>query len=146
MTIQDGFEDQYLDVLQNLELAIIQIARKTPELTDWHVQSAVEALVRYYKAQAAGKEMRDLSSRLDPLARQVYDMMHTMAHFLLGEGQVVNEENEPVEIPLDLVTPQEMYACLKRIQKSIRRWNRIDGRKGYLEYIDQFLPDIPEQE
>ncbi|MBD3309485.1 hypothetical protein GF348_24110 [candidate division KSB3 bacterium] len=140
---QDRFdEDQYLDVLQNLEFAIIEMARKTPELTDWHVQSAVKALVRHYKAQVAGKEKAS-PSHLDPLARETYDRLHTMSRFLLGEGKFLNEAGEPVEIPFDAIMPPEMYECLKRIQKSIRRWNRLGGRKGYLNYIDQFLPPGP---
>ncbi len=137
---QDSLEEQYLDVLQNLEFAIVQTARQHPELADWHAESAVSALIRLYKAEAAGDEIRDPSARLDPLAQEVYDGMHTMAEWRLGRGAAFEKDGEPVEIPIEPTTAQEMVDCLKRIRKSIRRWTKRGGRKGYLNYVDEFFP------
>ena len=137
---RNSFEEQYLDVLQNLESAIVQVAREQPKLTDWHAESAVEALMRLYKAEAAGDEVQDPPTRLDPLAEEVYDMVHAMADMRLGRGELTNKDGEPVEIPFKDITVQEMYNCLKRIRKSIRRWTKVGGRKGYLRYIDEFFP------
>ena len=86
---QDRFEDQYLDVLQNLEFAIVQAAREQPELADWHVESAVSALLRLYKAEAAGREIRNPAARLNPLAQEVYDAMHDMAEWRRGRGGIL---------------------------------------------------------
>ena len=142
---QDRIEDRYPDVLQNLEFAIIQVARRTPELTDWHVQFAVETLTIRYKAEADGKECEDPSSRLDSLSQDVYGAMLAMAEWRLGRSEARNEDDEPVEIPFEPITAQEMVDCLKRIRKSIDRWTKARGRKGYLSYIDQFLPPAPEE-
>jgi hypothetical protein len=36
-------------------------------------------------------------------------------------------------------TVDEIITCLKRIQKSIRRWNKEGGRQGYLNFISEFV-------
>jgi hypothetical protein len=141
MMRQDSFEDQYMDVLQNLEFAIVQVARKHPDLTDWHAQSAVDALMDLYRAEAAGKEIDDPAEGLNPLPRKVYGLVHTMAEMRLGRGEITTKEGEPVDIPIEPITVQEMYDCLKRIRKSIQTWSKRAGLKGYLRYIDDFFPD-----
>jgi len=140
MMKQDRFEDQYLDVLQNLEFGIVQAAREQPELADWHVESAVNALVKLYRAEASGSETRDPAADLDPLAQEVYALMYGMAELRLGRGQAFDEDGEPVEIPCEPITAQEMVDCLKRIRKSIQRWSKWGGRRGYLTYVDEFFP------
>lgn len=41
-------EDEYLDVLQNIEAAIMGVYRRTPALLDYDVLEAIEALTRHY--------------------------------------------------------------------------------------------------
>ena len=55
-----SFEEQYLDVLQNLEFGIVQMARRHPEMSDWEALAAVEALMQVYRAEAAGREAHPL--------------------------------------------------------------------------------------
>ncbi|GAB4274994.1 MAG: hypothetical protein Kow0080_23890 [Candidatus Promineifilaceae bacterium] len=38
------------------------------------------------------------------------------------------------------LTVSEIIACLKRIQRSIEMWQKEGGRRGYFEFINQFLP------
>jgi len=63
-----SFEKRYLDVLQNLEFGIVQVARRHPEMSDWEALVAVEALMQVYRAEAAGREAHP--SKLDPLAEE----------------------------------------------------------------------------
>jgi hypothetical protein len=46
-----------------------------------------------------------------------------------------------MEIPFEPTTAQEMVDCLKRIRKSIKKWTKWGGRKGYLTYVDEFFPN-----
>jgi hypothetical protein len=140
------FEEEYLDVLQNLEFGIVQVARQNPEMVDWQVQSAVEALMAFYRARAAGNPDPELASDLAPLAQETHDLVYSIAEWLVGQGEVRNKEGERVDIPFEPLTGQEIYDCLKRIRKSIRRWTKRAGRRGYLNYIDQFLPQTPDVE
>jgi hypothetical protein len=136
--------EQYLDVLQNLEFGIIQVARRHPEMSDWEALAAVEALMQVYRAEATGREARP--PKLDPLAEETYDSVEGMCEWRLGRGQFVNDEGEPVELPIKPITAQEMYKCLKRIRDSIRKWTKRGGRQGYPTYLDQFFPRMPDAE
>ena len=51
-----------------------------------------------------------------------------------------------VELPVEPITAEEMYKCLKRIRDSIRKWTKRAGRQGYLTYLDQFFPRPPDAE
>ncbi len=47
--MQDSFEEQYLDVLQNIEFAITSTYREHPELTDASVDQVLDGLMRHYR-------------------------------------------------------------------------------------------------
>lgn len=47
----ENVEEKYEDVLQNIEFAIVQTYRQQPQLIDFEVDQAVEALVRSYTAE-----------------------------------------------------------------------------------------------
>jgi hypothetical protein len=138
------FEERYLDVLQNLEFGIIQVARRHPEMSDWEALAAVEALMQVYRAEATGREARP--PKLDPLAEETYGIVESMCEWRLGRGQFVNDEGEPMELLVEPIAAEEMYRCLKRIRDSIRKWTKRAGRQGYLRYIDQFFPHMPDAE
>jgi len=46
-----GLEDKYLDVLQNIEFAIVSVYRKESDLSDYEVMDALDALINLYRAQ-----------------------------------------------------------------------------------------------
>jgi len=132
------FEERYEDVLQNLEFGIVQVYHNHPEMTDWEALAAIEALLRTYRAEAKGRQASPPS--LNPLAEEVYDLVETMCEWRLGrEMPFSNKEGEPMELPLEPITLDELIACLKRIRKSINFWNREGGRQGYLTFVSQFI-------
>ncbi|NBD36528.1 MAG: hypothetical protein GVY30_11105 [Chloroflexi bacterium] len=79
---RDAFEDHYLDVLQNLEFAVVDVARENPDLVDSNVELAIDGLIRYYSAKAKGHEPR--SPRLAPTTEKVFESVRAMAEFRLG--------------------------------------------------------------
>jgi hypothetical protein len=130
-----NFEDKYLDVLQNIEFAIVQVAHRHPELTDYDVEKALNALIQVYKKP--GREQEPGFGQ-NQLAQEVYVSVKAMCDWRLG----VNTEQPqglpklPDMAPLDV---GEIQACLKRIRKSLQTWNKRGGRRGYLDFIDQFV-------
>jgi hypothetical protein len=36
-------------------------------------------------------------------------------------------------------TVEEMIACLKFIRRSIERWNKRGGQRGYLDFVSQYV-------
>ncbi len=112
-----GFEDDHLDVLQNIEFGIIAEYRKDSSVLDSDAREAVNALIRYYDAGRHG-------ARLGVRSQGIFDsVLHIIAL------RMEHREGPPPN------TTEEIVACLKRIAKSISFWTAEAGRQGYLSYV-----------
>jgi hypothetical protein len=131
----ESFEDRYLDVLQNLEMGVVAAFRRNPELLDAHAEMAYEALIRYYKAEARGREPR--VPNLPAEAEEVFKNVHSFAEFRLGRESFV--EVEAGAILPEPITVEELVKCLKRLRKSVGFWTKQGGRRGYLKQIGELL-------
>lgn len=133
----ESFENQYLDVLQNIETAIVSGYRENPVLTDYDVDNALNALLRAYRAEQQKQAFNPPT--LNPLAKDVYERMRLMCEWRLGREKFFDADGKDVDLLPDPLTLDEITACLKRIRKSVERWNKRGGRQGYLQYIAQFI-------
>jgi CRISPR-associated endonuclease/helicase Cas3 len=70
--------------------------------------------------------------------RTVYDAVKQMCEWRLGRGPAPGAAAGEGPAP-EPKTPEEMTACLQRIQKSVRRWNKQGGRQGYLNFVRQYV-------
>lgn len=131
-----AIEEEYNDVLQNIEAVIVAVYKEKPELTDYNVDSALEALGRTYQREKTSKESTPILPKND-LAKQVYQSVRMVCEWRLGHENVVDEEGQPMSS--EPLTYDEIQACLKRIRKSITTWNKEGGTRGYLNYIRQFI-------
>lgn len=128
------FEEEYADVLQNIEMVITTYYQDHPELTDYQVDAALEALGRTYQREKIG------GAPVLPkgnLALDLYHSVKTICEWRLGRENIVDEEGQPMSV--EPLTVDEIQACLKRLRKSIDTWNKHGGTQGYLNYIRQFL-------
>jgi hypothetical protein len=137
MNNDQSFEDKYLDVLQNIEFGIVRVYRERPELTDWDALDAIEALIRGYIAEARGRSQPNI--RLSDLSQLVFDSVEAMCEWRLGREQPFVEDNQPLDVKMEPKTLDEIIACLKRIRKSIKCWNKEGGRQGYLDFVSEFV-------
>ena len=137
MDADQSFEDKYLDVLQNIEFGIVRVYQERPELTDWDSLDAIEALIRGYTAEVRGRSRPNI--RLSDLPQLVFDSVEAMCEWRLGRERLSAEGNQPVDVEMEPKTIDEIIACLKRIRKSIKRWNKVGGRQGYLNFISEFV-------
>jgi hypothetical protein len=131
-------EEEHLDVLQNIEFAMVRVCQRQPALVDFDVENALTALMAHYQAQVQQRTAR--LPRLNERAQQVYDGVESGCEWRLGnaawgaaEGQAQGPRPEPVTVDV-------IVACLRRIRKSVQRWNREGGRQGYLTFIQRFMP------
>ena len=129
-------EEELQDVLQNIEFSIIQVYRGDPDLIDAEVLTAIEALIRLYGAEAHGKSLSMRSVR--GTAKQVMESVQAMCEWRLGRTVFKDEEETSVESPSPK-TVDDIVACLKRIQSSIKLWTQKGGRQGYLKFVQQFI-------
>jgi hypothetical protein len=129
-------EDELLDVLQNIEFAIVSEFRKDGAILDLNVLDAVSALVRHYEAEMAGRKPPE--PRLSDLSRRVFVSVRATCEWRLGRasGPIPEVTDEPASQPK---TTEEIVACLKRIHKSIGRWTKESGKRGYLEFVGRFI-------
>ncbi len=131
----NNLEDEFLDVLQNIEAAIISVYRAHPELADYQVDAAVEALGRTYVGESRGKAPTLPKS---PLAQEVYRATKSTCDWRLGRENMIDETGQP--LPAEETTQvEDVLTCLKRIRKSIAMWNKEAGSQGYLNYVSQFI-------
>jgi hypothetical protein len=135
-----SFDDAYLDVLQNLEAAIVSVYHNNPDLLDRQVDRALELLIRYYRARQIGKTIR--LPRMTDEVQSVYDQVKAISAWRLGqdpeEGDVPFEGLPPLDGGTSL-SLEEIEACLERLRKSIDRWTGVGGRQGYLHFIEPFV-------
>ncbi len=134
-------EDEYFDILQNIESAIIQEYRKDENLMDADVLKAVKALTFHYHAEK--RQHSPTTDHLSGEVKRLFVAVKQVCEWRLGrdaaagrstrEGQDPDLDPEPVTVP-------EIQKCLKHIQKSIRFWNKEGGPRNYLDFIGQFLP------
>jgi hypothetical protein len=135
--MNDAFEEQYLDVLHNIESAIVLVSQEHSEMLDLDVENALKALIRTYRAE---KDNHPVSPpRLSELEEEIYDEVKSMCELRLGRAELTTEDGQQVDLPIEPLTIDEIIACLKRIQRSVKRWSKQHGRRGYLDFVQQFI-------
>ena len=139
MTVRQPIEEEYLDVFQNIEFAIITVYRQIPELNNWDVENALEALLRQYQAEWREKEVRPVHLSTER-KRDVYDSVQSTCEWRLGRSSILTIDDEVLPLPGQPLSLEEIVAILKRLRKSVRFWHKQGGSQGYLEFTDQFIP------
>lgn len=149
--MDDQFEEQYMDLLQNIEFVIIGVYRANPDaFADHHVDKVLSKLRGVYKAEQRGRDLSEPG--LKPSEEDMFNAVHTVCEWRLGRADLETLQPEDGSASIGFVTDSdeglaegprnsldEIIAGLKRIQKSVRTWSKRGGRKGYLEYVDQFI-------
>ncbi|MGH9935650.1 MAG: hypothetical protein ACREAM_05340 [Blastocatellia bacterium] len=131
------FVEEYMDVLQNIEFALVQVYSNNPSLTDTGTMYAVETLIKVYTGELRGREVA--APQFKPEEQEAYDAAKAMCEWRLGRTSMEDEKGEKVEIGEEHLTLEEIIACLKRILKSIETWYKRGGRRGYYEFVRQFV-------
>src|SRR5437899_1618122 len=104
------FEQEYEDVLQNIEFAIVSTYREHPEVSDWSVETALDGLIRSYQAEASGRAAPPL--RLSELEQHIFDRVHAMCEWRLGREQLFTAEGvQPMMREMATKTMDEIIAC-----------------------------------
>lgn len=133
------FEEQYLDVLQNIEFAIITTYRQNRSLTDYDVDTVLSALLRAYRSEQQNETFRPPA--MEPPLQEMYEAVKHVCDWRLGRVGPANERPQQALLGPKPITVDEIMACLRRIRKSVNFWNRERaGTQGYLQFIDQFTP------
>jgi hypothetical protein len=132
-------EEDYQDVLQNIEFSIVSEFRRDRSILDMNVLDAVNALTRWYEAE---DQQRDPpKARLTERSQRIFDAVRATCEWRLGRQPIpweTSEDEESTKLLHPLVAA-EIVLCLKRLRKSIERWSKQDGRQGYLHFVRQYV-------
>lgn len=129
-------EEEYTDVLQNIESIIAGTYRQHRELSDYGVMRALEALIDVYNAECIGRKPKHFN--LSDVEHQLMDSMQGICEWRLGREQMIIDDESRTPIPSpEPLTVDEILLCLKRILKSVKFWNKEYGSQGYLNFIIQ---------
>jgi hypothetical protein len=128
------FHEKYLDVLQNIEFAIMEVFRAHPELIDHDVISALEALASFFISEKNSRPPRTFI--LSNNAQNVFNNVKEICDWRLGRTD--GPENDE-SIPIKPLSIDEIINCLKKIHNSAKWWNKERGRQGYLQFVSQFV-------
>jgi len=131
-----GIEDQYLDVLQNIEAAIVATYRRYPRMTDYEVMRTLEAVIDSYKAETLGRAPRETS--LSEMETATYAAVRGVCQWRLGRAEPEETEEQRMLAP-EPIKVDEILLCLKKILNSVKKWNKSGGRTGYLDFIVQYV-------
>jgi hypothetical protein len=118
-----AIEDEHADVLLNIELPVIALYQKHPDLLDLHVDEALGFLMSRYKAEEQRKEV--LPPRVKGSALLVFEAV-------LVNTELMLQRSELLLAPVELAT---LLSCLARIRKSVRFWTKQGGSRGYLNFV-----------
>lgn len=128
-------DDEQIDVLQNLEFAIVEVWRANPTMTDYTAQRAYEAARQHYRAEQQGHPPKPPA--LTGLDATAFEALKAMCEFRLGRQAGPPPVAE--DVPVTPITLETLIACLQELAKSVERHTRHGGRQGYLQFIDGFL-------
>lgn len=119
-----GSEDKYLDILQNIEFIIHKIYREQGNITDKHVETALDYLIEMGKAQM------DLPSKfltkLPPNVQNIVDAIDAILE--MREAFTKNKEQL-----------MDRLKCIYRILDSVRTHYDPKDDCSYLDFIGQFV-------
>ncbi|MGH9840272.1 MAG: hypothetical protein ACREEM_15930 [Blastocatellia bacterium] len=133
----EKFEEQYLDVLQNIEFGLVQAYRDNPNLVDTGTMYALDTLIKVYNGELQGREVA--LPPFKPEEQAAYDSVRGMCEWRLGRDHLKDKKGRNVDTEMSPRTVEEIIACLKRIRKSVEGWYKRGGRRGYYEFIRQFV-------
>jgi hypothetical protein len=123
--------EDYQDVLQNIESAVVAVWRQNPAMTNYVVMAAYDAAINYYRALASQQTPKPVT--LTGLDAKVFVGVKEMCEWRTGRvpGPV---ESELAPIPLE-----DLVAGLRKLRKSVDFWTKQGGRQAYMQYIEKYV-------
>lgn len=91
-----AFEDQYIDTLRSMELALVRVYRRDAKLMDWQALTAVNNLTRVYTAEQRGR--RPPTMKMLPPTLQAFTDLQIACEGWLGRGPLFDETGQPLQL------------------------------------------------
>ena len=125
-----GREEEYFEVLYPMEQGVLEVYAEHEELLDSQVDTAFERLFRIYRAEHTNHILGTLPP-LRPIEQAIFDAVQPVCEQALGRAESRMSKT---------ISMEELLECIKRIRSSIKFWSKEGGIRGYLGFIDQYVP------
>ena len=129
-----GLQETHLDVLQNIEFAIVRVYQDRPVLLDYAVMNALDSLIGIYRAESRGHTPKETSLAAEE--REVFDRVKVVCEWRMGR------DKEPEGLVVPRVQPtslDDILSGLRKIRRSVEKWNGRGGSQGYLRFVSEYV-------
>ena len=133
-----GVEEEFSDVLFDIESTIVEIYSNNLNLVDRQVLLAIDTLYRFYERNKKNKD--GFFPVPTGLAGNIYNQVLHVCESWLGRASYNDADdcNHEVQKRCKL-TITEVMRCLKRLRKSMKIWHKQGGNQAYLNYVNEFV-------
>lgn len=131
-------KDEDLPALRELESCILRVWDDRGEMNDYTVGRAYEAAYKFYRSVSRGGQ--PAPPPLNGLDLETHNAVHAVCEKLLttGAAPFKGMSKEANTKPL---TVEKLVELLRELARSVERHTKLGGRKGYLEFVSEYLPD-----
>jgi hypothetical protein len=126
--------DTHMDVLQNIEFAIVEVYHERPLLVDYSVMKALDALIGSYRAESRGHTPKEIS--LDKDDAEVLDRVRMICEWRMGRDKLSDDPTMKMD---QFTSLDDILSCLRKIRRSAEKWNGRGGSQGYLRFVSQYV-------
>ena len=131
-------EEEFENVMLNIEMQIISVSNQDSKLTDWQVDKVFSAFLSKYKALSNGREVKEVT--FNSPEKDLYLLIEGACDFFTGDSEEWGDGHFIIELDAEKVSYENMVAIFKRLRKSLNTWTKRGGSQGYIYYISQFIP------
>lgn len=131
------WKDEDLPVLRELESTIVDTWSRHAELNDYTAGRAYEAAFHHYRARLRNHPPKPPDLR--GLDLETFNALQKACEQLLASGAAPlkgTSEGDPKP-----VSQEKLVEYLRELGRSVERHTKAGGRRGYLEFVRQYIPD-----
>ena len=126
-------EEEYEDVLQNIEFAVVSFDKKSNILRDEHCLKAYDLLKKKYTAEMRGWKLENTVIE-DPIVAELVSEIIPYSDLRLGKVAIQKQN-----IPFKSVDHNAIIKCFERLSKSVNKWKAGKNSRRYLEFVSNFI-------
>ena len=132
---QKNFVDRNMDLLQNIEFAVVMIARKNPKILDQHISEAYTLLRKFYMGKVRGWDNPPQFPN-DPDEAELFSAIIEILNMRTGHM------NSPLKFKATMPSLDSKVAadCFEKLISSVKKWSRGQKKsQRYLDFISKFV-------
>ena len=133
--------DKHLTLLHDIESPIIDLYRNYPNLKDNQVRKVLGELIKKYRALATQRKVLEpvYSSEIEQVLYK--NIATNLERKRSSTGVPASEKPKSLfgRKNKEASADEIFLACLRRVEKSVDRWNKRGGEQGYLNFVQGYV-------